>query len=208
MYLKSSFFCLHLCMYLEILTNLQTFLTVYILNSSQEHELQNPNTRVCISVLCLLSPQQLCFSYPPVKIEITSHKGCIFPYRILHSPTPPAPRINFIYFLTNYGDPLESAPDRQDNFLISVSQSREQRRETKVKTVLVHRLTFSFYPKYPTSASSRLCIISCIKFMRWSIPAVDAGRALGSRVLLQFSKIRHLIPRERSNYEDSPYHLI
>lgn len=48
MYLKSNFFCLHLSMCLEILTNLHTFLTAYILNSSQEHELQNPNTRVCV----------------------------------------------------------------------------------------------------------------------------------------------------------------
>lgn len=128
MYLKSNFFCLHLGMCLEILTNLQTFLTAYILNSSKEHELQNPNTRVCVSVLCLLSTQQLCFSYPSVKIEITSHKSCIFPYRILHSPTPLAPRINFIYFLTNYGDPLESAPHRQDNFLSQYPEQRAKRR--------------------------------------------------------------------------------
>ena len=98
-------------MCLEILTNLQTFLTACILNSSQEHELQTPNTRVSVSVLCLLNG---CFSYSPVKRERTSHKGRIFPYRILHSPSPLAPRINFIYFLTNYGDPLESAPHRQD----------------------------------------------------------------------------------------------
>lgn len=113
MYLKSNFFCLRLCMCLEILTNLRTLLTACILDSSQEHELQTPNTRVSVSLWFVLT-KWLCSSYSPVKRERTSHKGCIFPYRILHSPTPPAPRINFIYFLTSYGDPLESAPHRQD----------------------------------------------------------------------------------------------